>query len=368
MERGAKVSGARFYFLKGVGMLLQLGMLQLADPAGGGERLHPDDHADPGQARGDGRHRLPVAHDDVYRLDDPELYLTGTSEVALAGYHMDEILDLSNGPIRYAGWSSCYRNEAGSHGKDTRGIIRVHQFDKVEMFSYCSLEDAAAEHQRLLGWEKQMLDKMELTYRVIDTATGDLGALGVPEVRLRGVGADPGRVPRAHLDVELHRLPGPPAEHPAPRRRRQDAAGRDAERDAGHHPVDRRDPGDAPAGGRLGPGADGAAAVRRRPRGPRTGQQVSDRRRRPTAVALDIDGTLIDHDERLSPAVVDAVRRAAAQVPVILATGRAWYDHQAGRRALRPAARIRCREQRCAHDQLPGRRIASTSAPSTRAR
>ncbi|HET6739635.1 MAG TPA: aminoacyl--tRNA ligase-related protein, partial [Kribbella sp.] len=114
-------------------------------------------------------------HDDVYRLEDPELYLTGTSEVALAGYHMDEILDLSNGPARYAGWSSCYRKEAGSHGKDTRGIIRVHQFDKVEMFSYCRLEDAAAEHLRLLAWEREMLDKMELSYRVIDTATGDLG-------------------------------------------------------------------------------------------------------------------------------------------------------------------------------------------------
>ncbi|GAA1710255.1 serine--tRNA ligase [Kribbella sp. NPDC056951] len=175
MERGAKVSGARFYFLKGAGMLLQLGMLQLAVQQAlenGFTPMITPTLVKPEVMGGTG---YLSAHDDVYRLDDPELYLTGTSEVALAGYHMDEILDLSNGPIRYAGWSSCYRKEAGSHGKDTRGIIRVHQFDKVEMFSYCSLEDAAAEHLRLLDWEKQMLDKMELSYRVIDTATGDLG-------------------------------------------------------------------------------------------------------------------------------------------------------------------------------------------------
>jgi len=175
MERGAKISGSRFYFLKGVGMLLQLGMLQLAVQqaveAGFTPMITPT-LVKPEVMGGTG---YLSAHDDVYRLADPDLYLVGTSEVSLAGYHMDEILDLSAGPIRYAGWSSCYRKEAGSHGKDTRGIIRVHQFDKVEMFSYCSLDDAAAEHLRLLNWEKEMLDKMELSYRVIDTATGDLG-------------------------------------------------------------------------------------------------------------------------------------------------------------------------------------------------
>jgi seryl-tRNA synthetase len=175
MERGAKISGSRFYFLKGVGMLLQLGMLQLAIQQAVEHGFIPmitPTLVKPEVMGGTG---YLSAHDDVYRLADPDLYLVGTSEVSLAGYHMDEILDLSDGPIRYAGWSSCYRKEAGSHGKDTRGIIRVHQFDKVEMFSYCTLEEAAAEHLRLLNWEKEMLDKMELSYRVIDTATGDLG-------------------------------------------------------------------------------------------------------------------------------------------------------------------------------------------------
>ncbi|GAA1562254.1 serine--tRNA ligase [Kribbella sancticallisti] len=176
MERGAKVSGARFYFLKGVGALLQLGMLQLAIAQAVENGFTPmitPTLVKPEVMGGTGYLN---AHDDVYRLEEPELYLVGTSEVPLAGFHMDEIIDVSDGPIRYAGWSSCYRREAGSYGKDTRGIIRVHQFDKVEMFSYCSLEEAEAEHQRLLSWEKEMLDKMELAYRVIDTATGDLGA------------------------------------------------------------------------------------------------------------------------------------------------------------------------------------------------
>jgi seryl-tRNA synthetase len=118
---------------------------------------------------------LDVHADEVYRLEADDLYLTGTSEVALAGYHADEILDLSGGPKRYAGWSACYRREAGSYGKDTRGIIRVHQFQKVEMFSFCRVEEAEAEHQRLLDCERQMLAKIEVPYRIIDTAAGDLG-------------------------------------------------------------------------------------------------------------------------------------------------------------------------------------------------
>ncbi|MDQ2756175.1 MAG: serine--tRNA ligase [Actinomycetota bacterium] len=175
MERGAKVGGARFYFLTGVGARLELALLNLAVAQAVEAGFTP--MITPTLVRPeimDGTGYLD-AHDDVYHLPADDLYLTGTSEVALAGYHADEIIDLDSGPKRYAGWSTCYRREAGSHGKDTRGIIRVHQFQKVEMFSYCRVEDAEAEHERLLRWEKDMLAKVELPYRIIDTAAGDLG-------------------------------------------------------------------------------------------------------------------------------------------------------------------------------------------------
>ncbi|MDQ4492394.1 serine--tRNA ligase [Sinomonas sp. ASV486] len=176
MERGAKVSGSRFYFLRGVGARLELALLQMAmDQAiqNGFVPMITPTLVRPETMQGTG---FDVKHDaEIYRLAEDDLYLTGTSEVALAGYHSDEILDLAGGPVRYAGWSSCYRREAGSHGKDTRGIIRVHQFNKVEMFVYCSPENAEAEHARLLAWEEEMLAKVELPYRVIDTAAGDLG-------------------------------------------------------------------------------------------------------------------------------------------------------------------------------------------------
>jgi seryl-tRNA synthetase len=176
MERGAKVSGARFYFLRGVGARLEMALLQMAMEqaieAGFIPMITPT-LVRPETMQGTG---FDVKHDaEIYRLAEDDLYLVGTSEVPLAGYHADEILDLSAGPIRFAGQSSCYRREAGSHGKDTRGIIRVHQFNKVEMFIYTTVEDAAAEHERLLAWEEQMLAKCELPYRVIDTAAGDLG-------------------------------------------------------------------------------------------------------------------------------------------------------------------------------------------------
>jgi seryl-tRNA synthetase len=176
VERGAKVSGARFYFLKGVGARLQLGLLnmamQQAIEAGFTPMITPV-LVKPESMQGTGFH---IAHDkEIYRLPEDDLYLVGTSEVPLAAYHSDEILDSGALPLRYAGWSSCFRREAGSYGKDTRGIIRVHQFDKVEMFAYCRPEEAQEEHRRLLAWEKEMLDKVELPYRVIDTAAGDLG-------------------------------------------------------------------------------------------------------------------------------------------------------------------------------------------------
>ncbi|MDL9937629.1 serine--tRNA ligase [Gordonia sp. ABSL1-1] len=177
MERGAKVSGSRFYFLTGQGALLQLGLLNMAAQkatANGFTLMIPPVLVRPEIMGGTGF--LGAHADEVYHLEADDLYLVGTSEVPLAGYHMDEILDLSDGPKRYAGWSSCFRREAGSYGKDTRGIIRVHQFDKVEGFIYCKPEDAEVEHQRILAWEKEMLAAIDVPYRVIDVAGGDLGS------------------------------------------------------------------------------------------------------------------------------------------------------------------------------------------------
>ncbi|WHU46643.1 serine--tRNA ligase [Gordonia sp. L191] len=178
MERGAKVSGSRFYFLTGQGALLQLGLLTMAAQkatANGFTLMVPPVLVRPEVMGGTGF--LGAHADEVYHLDkEDDLYLVGTSEVPLAGYHMNEILDLSDGPKRYAGWSTCFRREAGSYGKDTRGIIRVHQFDKVEGFIYCKPEDAEAEHQKLLAWEKEMLAAIDVPYRVIDVAGGDLGS------------------------------------------------------------------------------------------------------------------------------------------------------------------------------------------------
>jgi seryl-tRNA synthetase len=176
MARGAKVSGARFYFLTGVGAQLELALLNMGIAQAVEHGFTP--MITPTLVKAEvmaGAGFIDKHAEEVYRVEADDLFLTGTSEVALAGYHADEILDLSDGPKRYAGWSACYRREAGSYGKDTRGIIRVHQFHKVEMFTYCRVEDAAAEHQRLLGWEKEMLAKIEVPYRVIDTAAGDLG-------------------------------------------------------------------------------------------------------------------------------------------------------------------------------------------------
>ena len=176
IDRGAKVSGARFYYLTGVGADLELALVNMAmDQARGAgfTTMIPPTLVKPRAMEGTGF--LGQAADDVYRVEGEDLYLVGTSEVPLAAYHSDEIIDAHLLPLRYAAFSPCFRKEAGSYGKDTRGIIRVHWFDKVEMFSYTTLEDSEAEHQRLLGWEKEWLDKLELAYRVIDTAAGDLG-------------------------------------------------------------------------------------------------------------------------------------------------------------------------------------------------
>jgi seryl-tRNA synthetase len=175
-ERGAKVSGARFYYLKGAGALLEFALLNLAMAqaveAGFTPMITPV-LVKPESMEGTGY--LGVHADEIYHLPADDLYLVGTSEVPLAAYHMNEILD-GNLPLRYVGFSSCFRREAGSYGKDTRGIIRVHQFDKVEMFSFCPMSEASAEHRKFLEWEKMFLSKLELPFRVIDTAAGDLGS------------------------------------------------------------------------------------------------------------------------------------------------------------------------------------------------
>jgi seryl-tRNA synthetase len=176
LERGAKVSGSRFYFLTGIGAQLELALVNMAmDQArnAGFTQVIAPSLVKPRAMEGTGF--LGQAADDVYRIEGEDLYLVGTSEVPMAAYHSDEILDTETLPLRYAAFSPCFRKEAGSHGKDTKGIIRVHWFDKVEMFVVTTLEDSYAEHQRLLDWEKEFLDKLELAYRVIDVAAGDLG-------------------------------------------------------------------------------------------------------------------------------------------------------------------------------------------------
>lgn len=177
MGRGAKVSGSRFYFLSGIGARLELALMSLALDkalAAGFTPLITPTLVSPAIMQGTGF--LGAHSDEIYFLPEDDLYLTGTSEVALAGFHADEIIDLTKGPVRYAGWSTCYRREAGSYGKDTRGILRVHQFNKLEMFSYCPLADAEAEHDRLVAWQEEMMQALGLAYRVIDIAAGDLGS------------------------------------------------------------------------------------------------------------------------------------------------------------------------------------------------
>ncbi len=174
-ERGAKVSGSRFYYLTGPGALLEFALINFAISSAvkaGFIPVIPPVLVKPAAMEGTGF--LGQAAENVFHLEEDDFYLVGTSEVPLAAYHRDEVLEEL--PVRYAGYSSCFRREAGTYGKDTRGIIRVHQFDKVEMFIYCKPEDAKAEHKRLLQWEKDFLNAMEIPYRVIDVASGDLGS------------------------------------------------------------------------------------------------------------------------------------------------------------------------------------------------
>jgi seryl-tRNA synthetase len=176
-ERGAKVAGSRSYYLTGVGALLEFALVNYAIQSAvknGFTPVIPPVLVNPAAMEGTGF--LGQAAENVYRIEKDDVYLVGTSEVPLAAMHMDETLPADKLPLRYAGYSTCFRREAGTYGKDTRGIIRVHQFDKVEMFTFCKPEDAQAEHQRLLQWEKDFLTAMEIPFRVIDVASGDLGS------------------------------------------------------------------------------------------------------------------------------------------------------------------------------------------------
>lgn len=176
-ERGAKVAGSRSYYLTGVGALLEFALVNYAISSAvkaGFTPVIPPVLVNPAAMQGTGF--LGQAAENVYHLEEDDVYLVGTSEVPLAAFHMDETLNAEKLPLRYAGYSTCFRREAGTYGKDTRGIIRVHQFDKVEMFSFCKPEDAVAEHQRLLQWEKDFLNAMEIPFRVLDIASGDLGS------------------------------------------------------------------------------------------------------------------------------------------------------------------------------------------------
>ena len=179
-ERGAKVAGSRSYYLTGVGALLEFALVNYAIQSAlknGFSPVIPPVLVNPAAMEGTGF--LGQAAENVYRIEKDDVYLVGTSEVPLAAMHMDEILPAEKLPLRYAGYSTCFRREAGTYGKDTRGIIRVHQFDKVEMFSFCKPEEAKEEHQRLLQWEKEFLSAMEFPFRVIDVASGDLGSSAV---------------------------------------------------------------------------------------------------------------------------------------------------------------------------------------------
>jgi len=179
-ERGAKVAGSRSYYLTGVGALLEFALVNYAIQSAlknGFSPVIPPVLVNPAAMEGTGF--LGQAAENVYRIEKDDVYLVGTSEVPLAAMHMDEILPAEKLPLRYAGYSSCFRREAGTYGKDTRGIIRVHQFDKVEMFTFCRPEDAKEEHKRLLQWEKDFLNAMEIPFRVIDVASGDLGSSAV---------------------------------------------------------------------------------------------------------------------------------------------------------------------------------------------
>ena len=232
MEAGSKTSGPRFAYLKGDLVFLELALVRwvLEILRGYGfEPVIPPVLVKEQALFGTGF--LPDTEQQIYRLADDPLFLTGTSEVPLASLHAGEIMDAL--PRRYAGFSPCFRREAGAAGKDDRGIFRVHQFDKVEMFSFVEPSESAAEHERLLSIEEEILQGLGIPHRVVNIAVDDLGVPRGQEVRPRGLAAVPAALPRAHVDLEHDRLPGAPAGDPASSGRRQTRARAHAQRHRG---------------------------------------------------------------------------------------------------------------------------------------
>ena len=296
------MSGARFYFLTGIGAQLELALVNLAmaqaDRTGFTPVIAPA-LVRPEIMEGTGF--LGAHASEVYRLADDDLYLVGTSEVALAGYHSNEIL--AELPLRYAGFSSCFRREAGSYGKDTKGIIRVHWFDKVEMFSYVPADEARDEHQRLLAWEREFIDSLELAYRVIDVAAGDLGSSAARKFDIEAWFPSQGAYRELTstsncTTFQARRL------NIRTRGRARQRAGRDAERHAvrgrAHDRVPARSP---PAAGRVGVRAGRIASV---PRWTRVADAMIK------LVATDLDGTLLRSDGSVSPRTRAALEAAEA--------------------------------------------------------
>ena len=211
MERGARLSGSRFAYLRGDLVMLELALVRYAMDKLTGEGCEPV--IPPVLVREQalyGTGMLPDTEQQIYQLPEDDLYLAGTSEVALASLHRDEILAGDQLPLRYAGFSSCFRREAGAAGKDTRGIFRVHQFDKVEMFSFVEPDQAVAEHERLLAIEESIMQELEIPYRVVNIAVNDLGASAAMKYDLEAWLPGQGRYRELTSTLEHHRLPGAP--------------------------------------------------------------------------------------------------------------------------------------------------------------
>ena len=265
MESAGPVSGSRFAYLKRELVLVELALVQFAIQKLASQGFTPV--VPPVLVREDALFWtgfLPTDRAQIYEIAGDDLFLVGTSEVSLAALHADEILAEEDLPLRYAGFSTCFRREAGAAGKDTRGIFRVHQFDKVEMFSFVHPDSSAEEHDRILAIQEEIFGELGIPYRVVNIAAGDLGASAAKKYDLRGVASRAGPLPRDHVLLEHDRLPGPPPAQPLPARgRRVAAAGAHAQRYGRRgraHP--RGDHGELPAQRRQHRDPEGAAFAR----------------------------------------------------------------------------------------------------------